>query len=270
MRVWTHWIIETVDVTEQSILQLWQWAIKTSIGFLMLEISEKAFHHSIIVRIPFRRKRLDHIMLIQKLPKTFRCKLTAPIRMKHHAGRYTPCPNGILQRCNRKVCVDSSRQAKCYDFAGEQIHDRTKIIESTSGSDICKIAYPSHIRFFRFELLLQQIFAGFAFSIGMRFLFRRLKCAHFRKIHRFHQTVHSAAADVNAIFSCKAFGYFLRTQSLVAFDVKCKNFCTKLSVFNGSARIFAVAELVVGAPIDLQNPTKCCNSVFMTQRMDCV
>ena len=204
-----------------------------------------------IVRIPFRRKRLDHIMLIQKLPKTFRCKLTAPIRMKHHAGRYTPCPNGILQRCNRKVCVDSSRQAKCYDFAGEQIHDRTKIIESTSGSDICKIAYPSHIRFFRFELLLQQIFAGFAFSIGMRFLFRRLKCAHFRKIHRFHQTVHSAAADVNAIFSCKAFGYFLRTQSLVAFDVKCKNFCTKLSVFNGSARIFAVAELVVGAPIDL-------------------
>ena len=236
----------------------------------MFEISEKAFHHSIVIRISFGWKGLNHIVLIQKLPKTFRCKLTAPICMKHHAGRYASCPNGILPRCNGKVGVDSGRQSKCNDFTRKQIHNRTKIIKSTSGSDICKIAYPSHIQFFRFELLLQQIFADSAVSIGMRFLFRRLKSAHFRKIHRFHQTVHSAAADVNAIFPCKAFGHFLWTQPLVAFDVKCKDFRSYAPVFNSSVWVLSVTEFVVSTPIDTQNSTKCCNSVLMTQRMDCI
>ena len=234
----------------------------------MLEISEKAFHHSIIVRIPFRRKGLDHTMLIQKLPKSLCCKLAAPIRMKHHAGSPSSCSNGIFQRCNGKIGVDPSRQAKCYDSAREQIHDRTKIIESTAGSEIGKITDPGHIWLLRLKLLLQKIAANAAFSIETRFLFRWLYSAHFRQIHGFHQTVHSAAADVNAIFPRKTFGHFLRTQSLVAFDVKCKDFCSKRSVFNSSVRIFAVAELVISAPIDLQNPTKCCNSVFMAKRMD--
>jgi len=31
--------------------------------FFMLEISEKAFHHSIVIRISFGRKRLDHTII---------------------------------------------------------------------------------------------------------------------------------------------------------------------------------------------------------------
>ena len=81
-------------------------------------------------------------------------------------------------------------------------------------------------------------------------------------------SLHSAAADVNAIFPRKTCSHFLCTQSLVAFDVKRKDFCTERSVFHSSAGILAVAELVVGAPVDLQNPTKRGHSVLMAQRMN--
>ena len=67
---------------------------------------------------------------------------------------------------------------------------------------------------------------------------------------------------------CQNVQHFLRAQPLVTFDVQCKNFLADPSVFNISAGIFAVTELVVSAPIDLQEPTKCSHSVFMTQRMD--
>lgn len=145
---------------------------------------------------------------------------------------------------------------------------KTDLIESTTGSEIGKIAYPSHIRLLWLELLLQEILAVTAFILGMRFLFRRLHSAHFGQIHGFHQAVHSAAVDVNAIFPRKTCSHFLCTQSLVAFDVKRKDFCTERSVFHSSAGILAVAELVVGAPVDLQNPTKCGHSVLMAQRMN--
>ena len=117
-------------------------------------------------------------------------------------------------------------------------------------------------------MLLQPIEANAIFGIGFCFLSRRLYRAHFRQIHGFHQAVHSAAADVYAIFPCKAFGDFLRTQPLVTFDVQRKDFLADPSVFNISAGIFAITELVVSAPIDLQDPTKCSHSVLMAQRMD--
>jgi len=61
------------------------------------------------------------------------------------------CRNGIFQSCNRKIGIDPGRQTKCNDFTRKQIHNRTKIIESTSSSDICKIEFPSHIWLLRFE-----------------------------------------------------------------------------------------------------------------------
>ena len=117
MRVRAHGIVETMNVTEQCILKLRKRAIGAAVRLLMLEISEKAFHHSIIVRIAFGRKRLDHSMLIQKLPESLCCKLTAPIRMKHHAGRHASCSNSIFQSGNGKIGIDVCRQAECYDSA---------------------------------------------------------------------------------------------------------------------------------------------------------
>ncbi len=57
-------------------------------------------------------------MLIQKLPEPLCRKLTAAIRMKHHPGRHTTCPDSILQRGNGKIGINPCRQTKGYDFAG--------------------------------------------------------------------------------------------------------------------------------------------------------
>ena len=94
-----------MDVTEQCILKLRKRAIGAAVRLLMLEIFEKAFHHSVIVRIAFGRKRLDHTMLIQILPESLCCKLTAPIRMKHHAGRYASCSLRSLPSVALSSCV---------------------------------------------------------------------------------------------------------------------------------------------------------------------
>lgn len=104
--------------------------------------------------------------------------------------------------------------------------------------------------------------------MGSRFW--RLISTHFRKIHTFHQAVHSAAADVNAIFLREAFRHFLCAQPFVTFDVKCKDLGSDASVFNSSAGILSVTEFVVGASIYIQNPAKRCNRMLVAQRMDCV
>ena len=56
MRMRSERIVETVDVREETVLELVERMIRTSICFFLLKIFKEAFNNSVIVRMSFIRK----------------------------------------------------------------------------------------------------------------------------------------------------------------------------------------------------------------------
>lgn len=150
-------VVKPCDIGNQALLQLLHGPEMSSVQFLLFEIFEKTLHHSIIIRMPFLGKGLDHVQGIQLFSKVRGGELRTPVRMEHNALRNTSAPDGIVERGNGKETVDSPTHPAGNDLSGIQIQDRADITEPTAHRDICKITNPDHIGRGLPKLLGQQI-----------------------------------------------------------------------------------------------------------------
>lgn len=80
--------------------------------------------------------------------------------------------------------------------------------------------------------------------------------AHLRQIHGFQQTVHSAVADVDAIFSEKTKLELVYAQTLVRTCVKLCDALLNLAIKKLAFRWFMIQELVIRASVHPQNSAK--------------
>lgn len=87
------------------------------------------------------------------------------------------------------------------EFFGRILRTSVSVKNYPAGFYVSEIAYPDSIRFSLIKPLAKNIFA-FAF-IGRSLDPMRLDSAHFRQIHTFHYSVHSADANVYAIITLK-------------------------------------------------------------------
>ena len=119
--------------------------------------------------------------------------------MKHQAIRCISFLISLLEGCDYQVGIRFSGQMPCDDFSGKQIHDNAQIIPFPACFDIGDVTYPDQIRGFLVKILVQMVRASAV--IGMCYVVFWLLCGHLRKLQFFHQAVHSADADVDAIIT---------------------------------------------------------------------
>lgn len=72
-------VIKPCNIGNQALLQLLQSAKMSSIQFLLFEIFEKTLHYSVIVRMPFLGKGLDHVQGVQLFSEVCGGKLRASV-----------------------------------------------------------------------------------------------------------------------------------------------------------------------------------------------
>ena len=73
---------------------------------------------------------------------------------------------------------------------------------------------------------------------------------------RFHQTVHSADADVNAIVTLKDKCYFVSTETLVVIGIDLQDQSCNLLILFSSISWLSVKVLVIGASVNAKNLTE--------------
>lgn len=78
-----------------------------------------------------------------------------------------------------------------------------------------------------------------------------LNGTHFGKIHWFHQSVHSADADVYAIITFKTSFHFIGTKMLIGFGIKFKNTGTNIFILLFTLAFFMVYVFVIGAAVNI-------------------
>ncbi len=117
--------------------------------------------------------------------------------MEHQAIRCISLRIGLLEGEDCQVSVRFSGQMPCDDFSGKQIHDNAQIIPFSACLDIGDVACPDQIRGFLVKILMRMVVAWAA--VGVCCLVPGLVRGHFRELQCFHQSVHSADADVNAM-----------------------------------------------------------------------
>lgn len=113
---------------------------------------------------------------------------------------------------NGQMLINSAGEPMCNHFAGKQIQNNAKIIGPPTRLQISEVTHPNLIDRPRIETLVEHVFHGLAvprFSV----LEGRLHRAHGWKIHGFHQAVHSAVADADAMITLKANGDFLSAKA---------------------------------------------------------
>ena len=93
-------------------------------------------------------------------------------------------------------------------------------------------------------------------SSGRGFQFHWCCRAHFRKIHLFHQPVHSTFADGYAILLRKTEFHFPRAKAFIRIRIEFQNLLPKQLIFLLSVSRLTVTVLVVGAPVYIKDPAK--------------
>ena len=66
-----------------------------TVQFFFFQVFEKAFYYSIVIRMAFDGKGLNHVECINLFAEIRRGELAASIRMKHNPFRNTSAPDGI-------------------------------------------------------------------------------------------------------------------------------------------------------------------------------
>ena len=90
-----------------------------------------------------------------------------------------------------------------------------------------------------------------AFTIIMMFMVvKGLLCGHSREIKVFHQSVHSADTDVNAIITLKNVSDLVSTKPLIIIGINLKDHLTDLLIFPGAVSRIRTEMLVIGASVD--------------------
>lgn len=82
----------------------------------------------------------------------------------------------------------------------------------------------------------------------------RLSGRYFGKLHGFHQAVHSADADMNAIITSKNMCDFVSTDPFVVVRIDAEDSLADLLVLNSSCSRSRMKVLVVGTAVHFQNP----------------
>ena len=93
-------------------------------------------------------------------------------------------------------------------------------------------------------------------------MLKRLDSAHFRQVHIFHQSLHSADADIYAIITLKTNLNFISTKTLFRFCIKFKNTFTYMPVFFFTIAVLVIYVFVISASVNVENTAKCCDSMF--------
>ena len=96
------------------------------------------------------------------------------------------------------------------------------------------------------------IFAIFFITI----LTERFIRGHTWQLKGFHQTVHSADTDVNAIITLKNTGNFISTKTLVVISMNLQNKPGYLLILFGATRWLRIVMLVISTSVDTQNPAE--------------
>ena len=79
---------------------------------------------------------------------------------------------------------------------------------------------------------------------------------HFRKVHAFHQAVHSADADVNAIIALENELYFVGSEAFVIIGVDMKDKAFETLVFRYARSGSAAEMLIKGTSVDVKHTAK--------------
>ena len=81
-------IVESLYVSEQTLLNFCNTMICPSVGLFLFQVLKEALHNSIIVGMPFCRKRLHNVQCVKVSSKGRRGKLRTSVRMEYQAGMY--------------------------------------------------------------------------------------------------------------------------------------------------------------------------------------
>ena len=106
-------------------------------------------------------------------------------------------------------------------------------------------------------------------SSGRGFQFHWCCRAHFRKIHLFHQPVHSTFADEYAILLRKTELHFPRTKAFIRFCINLQNLLLKQLIFPLPWRRLTVNVLVVGAPVHVKDSAEDGDAMLFRKSLDC-
>ena len=154
------------------------------------------------------------------------------------------------------------------DFPGKQVDHNAEVVPLAACFDIREIADPNEIGSILRELLMQMIRA-FALLTG-RVLSPGLAGGHRRKVHAFHQAVHSSDTDMDAIITSEDVSDFIGAKPLIIISIDMEDRRFDLLILNRSGSRFGVEMLVIRAPIHPQDSAQSLDIMLKTQLMDSV
>jgi len=120
---------------------------------------------------------------------------------------------GILKGGQDKEYIRFSGEVPANDLSGKQVDDDTEIIPLAGSLYVRKIADPRKIRSVLSKHLVQVVRT--LGVIRVRAFNERLARRHLREIHRSHQAVHSADADVDAMITIQNVSDLVSAEALI-------------------------------------------------------
>ena len=248
-------VVEAGDIGEQTLFELVKGLEASLVQLLFFQILEKALHNSVVVRMAFGGKGLDHPQFINDHSEVPGSKLSALVGMQHDALGNTPEPDSIPQGVNGQEAVDFTSNPAGDDLSGIEVQDGADVMELSGHFYIGKVTDPYQIGGLLVKSLRKQIPADTGLLFACR-CFRRLHGAHFGQLHLFHQPVHPTFADGNAILPRKTEGHLPDAQPFVGTGIKRQDPLANLQILLLPAGGLMPQVLVVGAAVDLEHPAE--------------